>query len=292
MSIGSGFIALFIFWHVNPGIVRFELFLFGIVSFSVGITNLFPRILSKRTSRGQVLATDGYRLLELFRVKFLPQEYATATELFTKKLYLESSMVLQNLIEAGNKNKYVLRLAISANLQAKDIQRGDALNAIFFKKHSPNSNDYCIAGYIKSMLKDEEAALGLYKKSITLDSDNVVALNNIGHSLIELKRFQEAIQYLDDAISKSPKFCLGHCNVGLAKIHLGDLEGGLEAIKVCLELDPNLADAHTSLGIYNLKKGNLTDAKRCFEKSKELGSDDISNDTNLGEVEEMMGNNI
>jgi protein O-GlcNAc transferase len=102
------------------------------------------------------------------------------------------------------------------------------------------------------MFKDEEAALGLYKKSLALNSGNVVTLNNIGHSLIELGRYPEAIQYLEAAISESPKFCHAHSNLGLVKIHLGDLEGGLEAIQVCLELDPNFADAHTCLGVYNM----------------------------------------
>ncbi len=93
----------------------------------------------------------------------MPQEYVAAMELFNKKEFAESSKILETLVETGNNNKQILRLAISANLQAKNLQRGDELITIFLKKHLPNSEDYCNAGYTKSMLKDEVAALSLYK---------------------------------------------------------------------------------------------------------------------------------
>ncbi len=292
ISILSGLTALFIFQQTNPGIIRFELMFFGVFSVLVGITNFFPRTLSKRSISGQLITTDGYKLLQLYRLKSLPPQYATATELFNNKQYVESSIILQTLIEKGNKNKQVLRLAINANLQAKNLKRSDELMTIFLKKYVPNSDDYCNAGYIKSMSKNEEVALGLYKKSLTLNSSNIVALNNIGHSLIELGRYPEAEQYLDAAISESPKFCYAHSNLGLVRIHMGDLEGGLEAIQACLEIDPNFVDAHTCLGVYNMKMGRYAEAKRDFEKSIELGSDDLSNNEYLKEIEINMGNNI
>jgi tetratricopeptide (TPR) repeat protein len=222
----------------------------------------------------------------------LPPQYAIGIELFNKKQYVESSTILQTLIESGNKNKHVLRMAINANLLAKNFQQSDDLITIFLKKHLPNSDDYCNAGYIKSMLKDEAAALELNKKSLALNSGNTIALNNAGHSLIELGRYPEAEHYLDHAISESPKYCYAHSNLGLARIHMGDLEGGLQAIQACLELDPNFADAHTCLGIYNMKMGRYSEAKMDFEKSKELGSDDLSNDEYLKEIEKKIGNNI
>jgi tetratricopeptide (TPR) repeat protein len=158
------------------------------------------------------------------------------------------------------------------------------------KKFVPNSDDYCNAGYIKSMFKNEEAALALYKKSLALNSSNPVALNNIGHSLIELARYPEAEQYFDAAISESPKFCHAHSNLGLVRIHMGNLEGGLEAIQNCFEIDPNFVHAHTCLGFYHMKIGKYSEARKDFEKSKELGSDDLSNNEYLKEIETKLGN--
>src|SRR5580704_13733084 len=189
LSLLSGLIALYIFQHINPGVIRFELMFFGFSSVLVGVGNLLPIVLSKRAATGQRITSDGYKLIQLFRLKSLPPQFAAATELFNKKQFAESSKMLQTLIESGNKNKHVLRLAIHANLQAKNFQCSDELITIFFKKHQPNSDDYCNAGYIKSMIKDEETALGLYKKSLELDSRNVTALNNTGHSLIELGHY-------------------------------------------------------------------------------------------------------
>jgi Flp pilus assembly protein TadD len=291
-SILSGLIALFIFQHTNPGGLRFELIFFGVYSVLIGLISLLPRTLSKRTDSGELVITDGSNLLQLFRLKFLPHEYTTATNLYNKQQYLESSNTLETIIESGNKNKHVLRLAINANLQAKNFKHCDELITVFLNKYLPNSDDYFNAGYIKSTFKNEEAAIALYKKSLVLNPDNALALNNVGHSLIELGRYSEAIQYLDAAISESPKLCHARCNLGLARMHLEDIESGLEAIQACLEIDPNFADAYTCLGIYNLKRGKLTEAKQCFEKSIELGSVDLINTSYLKEVEEIMSKDI
>jgi hypothetical protein len=192
ISILTGLTALFILRHTKPSFIRSEVLFFGILSVFVGIANFFPRILQKRTVNGKLISTDGYKLFQLFRLKFLPPQYATATELFNKKKYVKASIILQTFMETGNKNKHVLRLAINANLLAKNLNRRDELINIFLKKYLPNSDDYCNAGYIKSMSKNEEEALELYKKSLTLNTSNVVALNNVGHSLIKLGRYPEA----------------------------------------------------------------------------------------------------
>jgi Flp pilus assembly protein TadD len=291
ISILTGLAALFVFNNINPGIIRLQLMFFGLFSVLTGITNFYPRVLSRRSISGQLTTTDGYKLFQLFRMKFLPPQFTVATELFNKKNYDESSKTLQTLIDTGNKNKHVLRLAINANLLAKNLTRSDEFMTIFLRKYVPNSNDYCNAGYIKSMFKDEEVALGLYKKSLALNSSSPVALNNIGHSLIELGRYLEAEQYLNAAISESPKFCHAHSNLGLVRIHMGNMEGGLEAIQNCFGIDPNFVHAYTCLGVYNMKMGRYSEAKKNFEKSNELGSDDLSNNEYLKEIETKLGNN-
>jgi tetratricopeptide (TPR) repeat protein len=287
MSILTGIIILYIFQNLQPGHMAFAPLFFGLNSIFVGVANLLPITFAKQ-STGIIITSDGYKLLQLLRLKALPAQFSVASELFTNKQFEESSSILQTLVESGNKNKHILRLAISASIQAKLFDRGEALMTIFLNKHLPNSNDYCNAGYLKSKLKDEEVALKLYKKSLALNSGNVVALSNAGHSLNELGRYAEAIPYLDAAISESPKFCPAYANLAFAKINEGDLEAGMEVIQVCLEIDPNFSDTHTCLGIYHVKKDNLLAAKACFEKSKELGSDNLANDAYLKEIEEKL----
>src|SRR6266700_7283898 len=129
---------------------------FGSFSVMLAIGNIFPRALSKRTADGRVLFTDGYYLVKLFRIKYLPSEYGIATEHFNNKQYTESAASLHGVIESGNRNKHVLRLAISANALAKNFEPADRWSTVLLKKYVPNSDDYCQAGYCKSELKLED----------------------------------------------------------------------------------------------------------------------------------------
>lgn len=287
-SIVSGILCYLIFTQLNSGVLRFLLGLFALFSVFNGIMNLVPRTISKTGSNGGQLISDGKLLAQLLRRKFLPSEYGIAAEYYSQKKYVEAASVLAPLVNANNKNKHVLRLAISANLMAKEFLLADSLSNIFLKKHIPNSEDYCNAGYIKNMLHENESALSHYKKSLALNSGEPITLSNMGHTLNELNRYPEALPYLEAAISMSPKFLHAHCNLALAKINIGDLDGGLQDIEYCLELDQNFADAYACLGVYHMKKNEWTEARHCFEKSKELNPTVVDNDKYLKEIEGMI----
>jgi Tfp pilus assembly protein PilF len=292
VTIFTGLIALYCFDRTDPGTLRFELFFFGIYSVFIGGANLIPRTLSARSTGGNILESDGKILVKLFRMKLLPEEYKTASELIYEKDYAQSAEVLQSIIDKGNKNKHVWRLAMSAYTQAKNFEPGDQLMNVFLKKYIPNSDDYCSAGYFKSMLKMDEEAIGLYRKSLSLNSSNIYSLNNIGHSLIVLERYSEAIHYLEAAVAESPDYIFCHENLGLAKIHLGELDSGLESIQKCLQLNSEFPGTYTNLGFYYLKRGELQEAKANFERAKELGTEDSSNDELLHLVEQKLSDSF
>ncbi len=293
VSVLTGLLALLIYQNINPGILRFELLLFGFTSVAIGLGNLFPRTHKKQDDGVEVIHTsDGATLIKLFRIKFLPAEYGLAFTHFNNKQYAEAAIEIQKLIDTGNKNKYVLRLAINSNILAKNFMQGDKLAAFFLKKYLCNATDFCNAGYLKSMLKEPEAALVLFKKSLALDSGSAYVLNNIGNALLVLKRYPEAKEYLDAGISVSPKLAHLYSNLGLVKMHLNDLEGSLRDIHHSLELDPNFADGYSSLGQYHMNQKEWSEAKLSLQKAKELDPDDADIDRYLIELEEALQNKI
>src|SRR5690606_35020035 len=74
----------------------------------------------------------------------------------------------------------------------------------------------------------------------------------------------------EDVTQKSPKNGRGFMNYGLALMAKGDYQNAEISYKKALELTPNYPTLYTNLGILNNIMGNKTEAEKFFQKSLSL----------------------
>ena len=71
------------------------------------------------------------------------------------------------------------------------------LHEILLKNFILNADDYTNAGLIKNQLENHEDAINLYEKALSLNPDNIHALNNLGFTLgCVLGRYERSLELL------------------------------------------------------------------------------------------------
>jgi FkbM family methyltransferase len=122
------------------------------------------------------------------------------------------------------------------------------------------------------------------KKVLTVESNNITAIDLLGIIYYQLKSYNSAIQYMTKLLNLNPynaKACyiIGHCLQ-----EKGQLDEAATYYQKTLQLDANFPDAHYNLGtIFQDKKRN-DEAISCYQKALEINPLDTDAYCNLGRV--------
>ena len=113
----------------------------------------------------------------------------------------------------------------------------------------PTAEGHTFLGWSLSMLGQVEEALAECKKAIALDPDYGNPYNDIGAYLIELGRPEEAIPWLEKAISAKRYCCyqFPHFNLGRVRFMQGDLGGARHSFEEALRHEPDYPAARMAL---------------------------------------------
>jgi tetratricopeptide (TPR) repeat protein len=122
----------------------------------------------------------------------------------------------------------------------------------------------------KQKAKDYSAALELYKMVEAQDPYSADLLSDIGVVLFNLDRKKEALEYLDRAANLEPNNSYRYSSRAFVKGAMGDVLGGIEDYKKCIELDPEDAVAYNNLGMLEEQLGYKKQAEDSFKKADEL----------------------
>jgi len=101
---------------------------------------------------------------------------------------------------------------------------------------------------------------------------------NMGLFYLNSGNVDEAIKYLNTALSLNPRYDVALYSLGLAYSMKGNVEEAIKKYQACLKINPNLADAHNLLGTAYEERGLLDKAEQEFRiaiadanyRSKEL----------------------
>ena len=85
-----------------------------------------------------------------------------------------------------------------------------------------------------------------YQKKLVFDPFDVVGHNGCGVEMLAQKRFNEALNCFDKAITYQPKYSEAHYNRGRVLLRLNRLKDALASFKITLELNPG------NVGVYNV----------------------------------------
>jgi tetratricopeptide (TPR) repeat protein len=142
---------------------------------------------------------------------------------------------------------------------------------------------------LQSMRKLEEA-VAQYKKAIAISPGFAEAHNNLGAGLRELGQLEEAIASSRTAIALRPNLATAHYNLGHALQDLKNLEGAMECYHKAIALQPEFAVAHNNLGLVFQDLGKLDEAMACYHKAIAIQSDYATAHYNIGNTLRDMDN--
>ena len=131
----------------------------------------------------------------------------------------------------------------------KNIERGDLKSAQYDMKTAkgmePNNPlVWHLDGILQARLENFEAAIESFEKSRSLGAEDNFENNfYTGYAYMRLKKYEEALPYLDKAIEFNDSVALVHFTKAWCLAHLNRTEEAITAVKKSLELDPNDKDA-------------------------------------------------
>lgn len=113
----------------------------------------------------------------------------------------------------------------------------------------PLAEAYTYLGWILSLKGYWNEAIELCHKAIALDPDFGNPYNDIGSYLIQMKRYEEAIPWLEKA-KEIPRYELRHfpyLNLGRIYSALGEIDKAIEEFETALEMVPEHQEARNVL---------------------------------------------
>jgi type IV pilus assembly protein PilF len=117
------------------------------------------------------------------------------------------------------------------------------------------------------MLHRPEQAVPHYLEAIKLDPKNSEIKNNLGACYLDLGKYPEAMvlfeQALQDVLYRTPFIAQG--NLGWALYKSGDIQGGIQHLKLSVQLNPEYCQGYRSLGMIYSDSGQLAEARHAFE---------------------------
>lgn len=108
-------------------------------------------------------------------------------------------------------------------------------------------------------LRDNQNALKNYQISININN-NVIALFNISHTYMELKKYEEALFYLREVLIINPEFDQAYNAIGVVYIHMGYFDLAYQNLTIAIELNSKEPS-------YFLNRGNTLASLKKFDDS-------------------------
>ncbi|MCP4107715.1 MAG: tetratricopeptide repeat protein [Desulfobacteraceae bacterium] len=116
-------------------------------------------------------------------------------------------------------------------------------------------------------------SITLFEHAIDVTADNAVAHTNLGVTLQEQGRMEEAVYHLSEVLRIKPRYAKGHNNLGTALESMGKTAEAARHYSKALELNPNLVKAHNNMGSFLEKQGSISEAIRHYYEAKRLDPD-------------------
>lgn len=87
-----------------------------------------------------------------------------------------------------------------------------------------------------------------------------------------------------DTLAKNPKCWVGHINLGLALVPMGQLDEASTQYQTALDLNPHAADAHNDLALVLVRQDRMGDAESHYRQATQLDPAYVAPHNNLGNL--------
>jgi DNA-binding transcriptional MerR regulator len=113
-----------------------------------------------------------------------------------------------------------------------------------------------------SQAKSLQQSAQAYRQAVEAAPDWVEARINLGTTLFQLDRIEEAREQFESAISSEPDNALAEFNLGCVLDHLGHTNEAIRHLLRAAQIAPSLAEAHLNLALAYEKRGQFQDSIR------------------------------
>lgn len=115
-----------------------------------------------------------------------------------------------------------------------------------------------------------DEAIEHYQQALQLQPDDVQTQNNLGSALVRQGRIQEAIERYQRVLQIQPDNAVADVNMGIALLAADRTREAIKYLEEAIRLDANNADAHLNLGLALAKSDRLQEAIGQFEQTLRL----------------------
>lgn len=119
-------------------------------------------------------------------------------------------------------------------------------------------------GYVHLLLDDDATAYQFFKRSSDI-SPNVSNLTNLGKSLNEMGRHEEAISWFMKAAEKNPSNAGTYANASATLVQMSKWKDAKDCAEMALDCDPDNLHARTNLAHAQLAQGQWVEGFKNFE---------------------------
>ena len=156
--------------------------------------------------------------------------------------------------------------------------------AMSLRPDTPTSVFQLLADALRAQQRYEEA-IERYRAVLQIDPGYAPAHAGIGYALLEMRRYEEAVESLARSVSlqqESPEAADRHVAMGRAFVALGRTEAAEEHYARALEFDSRNPRALDSLAVLRFQHQRYEEALHLYETLIEVGGDSAQVHANLG----------
>jgi tetratricopeptide (TPR) repeat protein len=128
-----------------------------------------------------------------------------------------------------------------------------------------NAEIHSMLGVARRRSGDRGGARAAFETALSLNPNDVAALNGLGNDALEREDFSTAIDWYRRAIAAQPRFVKAWKNLAYTLSLAGDAAGARAAFETIFGIYPNLAEAHMDYGLFLLSLGDYANGWREYE---------------------------
>ena len=132
-------------------------------------------------------------------------------------------------------------------------------------------------------------AIQQLEQAVTKNPESVEALFKLGNAYMDAEQFDQAIEAFQKVIALDAKHADAHSNLGVAYYRKGDMSQAVEAFQKAVELSPNDAEIQYNLGGALAQMDRMDEAIAAFQKALELNPNLPEAYLGLGSVYKLQG---
>ena len=166
--------------------------------------------------------------------------------------------------------------------QSGKIKEAQKLYLKIIDNNKNNFQLFFLLGTSFLQIKEYNKAINYLDNAITLNSNFADAFNNKGIALTEIKKYSHAIENYDQAIKLNKKNFSAYLNKGIALKNLKQYEKAIKCYDLGIKLNPKNAEIYNNLG--NVFKEQLLydKAATCYDRAIRLNQNYAQAYNNLG----------